>query len=102
MAFHNSVNLMGYAYSLKKIETKTGKPMCIFNILIIDKFGETEKKSFIKCVAYSKIAEVIMNNFHDKINLFVDGRIEVYKDESGAERVQIVVNNFQFLGDKAA
>ena len=65
-----------------------------------------EEVSFIKCTAWSKAAEVIVQYCKKGQRIGVDGRLKQHSwdDQDGKKRssVEVVVDNFQFLSPKTA
>ena len=68
------------------------------------KDGETkESVCFVDCTAFGKVAELLAQYVKKGNPLFIDGRLEYSswedkKDGSKRNRLEVVVENFQFLG----
>lgn len=92
--------LLGAAYNLKKVETKTGKSMVTFQLRIWKgKKGVNEKVMFLPIVAYSANADIFEKYLTDGKLVYLDCDVDVYKDKEGRERFQFIVVKFFFLGD---
>ncbi len=65
-----------------------------------------EEVSFIKCTAWSKAAEVIVQYCKKGQRIGVEGRLKQHSwdDQSGNKRssIEVIVENFQFLSPKMA
>lgn len=95
--------LLGAAYNLKKVQTKTGKSMVTFQLRIWKgKKGGDEKVMFLPIVAYSASADILEKYLTEGKLVYLDCEIDVYKDKEGRERFQFIVATFSFLGDKSA
>jgi single-stranded DNA-binding protein len=91
--------LLGASYNVRKIETKTGKSMCAFNLRVwIGKTGK-DKVMFLPIVAYAGAADVLLNHLKDGKLVYLDCQIDQYKDKENRERTQYIVQEFSFLGD---
>jgi single-stranded DNA-binding protein len=101
MSCVNKVILLGPCYSLKPIETKSGKKMLLFSLKTWQKIGAEEKKVWHSLAAYAGAAEVLIKNLKDGEHLYVEGRIEQYKDKDDVQRNQIVVEEFKFVSNKS-
>ena len=70
-----------------------------------DKNGEKQEQTeFHNCTAFGKTAETIAKYFTKGKPIYVEGRLQTRSwDKDGVKhyRTEIVVDNFQFLGDKA-
>lgn len=93
----NSVHLLGRAYNVKTMVTKTGKPMTFFTLTTYEKQGEgkQDKALFHNCVSYGKLAEMLAERLSDKKIVFVDGVIDYY-EKDGVRNTQIRVNSVSF------
>jgi len=92
--------LLGAAYNLKKIETKTGKNMITFQLRVWKGKKGAEKIMFLPIVAYSASADVLEKYLTDGKLVYLDCEVDVYKDKEAKERYQFIVSTFAFLGDK--
>ena len=98
----NKVILMGGMYKINKLETKSGKSMCTFSIRTYEKFKEKETITFFYCTAYSGIADIIVKYGEDKKQVYIEGRINIYKDKDGLDKFNVIVEDIKFIGSKAA
>ena len=104
----NKVILMGNL--TRDVETRTtpnGQSVSNFSIAVTrswrDQNGQTqEQTSFINCVAWGKVGEIIGQYVHKGSPLLVSGRIDQrsYEDKDGNKRqaVEVVVEDFNFVG----
>jgi len=102
MSSVNKAIIMGNMYNVKKIETSSGKTMALFSVRLYEKFGDNDKVTFLDCVAYSGIADVLIKYGEDKKQIYLEGRINVYKDKEGVTKTNLVVEEFKFVGDRVA
>jgi single-stranded DNA-binding protein len=102
MSSVNKAIIMGSMYHVKKVETGSGKSMVMFTVRLHEKFGESERVTFLDCVAYSGIADVLIKYGEDKKQIYLEGRINVYKDRDGATKTNLVVEEFRFIGERVA
>lgn len=93
---------MGNIYKIKKIETKSGKSMVSFSLRTYEKFKEKETVTFFNCTAYSGLADTLLQYGEDKKQVYLEGRVDMYKDKDGVDRFGVVVEEFQFIGNKVA
>lgn len=100
MSCFNKVILIGPCYQIKSIVTKTGKDMIVFTLKTWHKAGEEERKAWHNIVAYSGAAKVLAANLKEGEHLFIEGRIDQYRDNEGNNRSQIIAEEFKFLGSK--
>jgi len=98
----NDLRIGGKLYKIKAIETKSGKPMASFTVRVYEKFGEKETTTFFNCVCFSKTAEILLKYGEEKRECFVEGKVQLSKDDEGKERFSVLANSVQLLGDKVA
>ena len=92
---------VGAAYNQKMIETKSGKSMLAFTLRTWrPKKGQEDKVCFFDIVAYSSAADVLSKYLTDGKLLYLDCTADQYKGKDGQSRVQFIVNEFTFVGDK--
>jgi single-stranded DNA-binding protein len=92
--------LLGAAYNLKKIETKSGKNMVTFQLRVWKGKKGEEKVMFLPIVAYAGNADVFEKYLYDGKLVYLDCEFDVYKDKESRERYQFIVQEFSFTGDK--
>lgn len=93
--------LVGAAYNANLTQTKNGKSMLQFSLRIWRPQKDRQDKTFfLPIVAYSGAADILGKYLVDGKLLYLDCMVDVYKDTSGKDRYQFVVENFSFLGDK--
>lgn len=83
--------------------TSAGGALCVFSIAVNKKYKEKEEVSFFECVSFGKLAETIAQYCKKGARIGVTGYLTQSRwDDNGSARskVQIVVNNFQFLDGK--
>jgi single-stranded DNA-binding protein len=100
MSCVNKIILLGPCFNIKPITTKGGKEMVSFTLKTWIKSGETERKCYHNCVAYSGAATVLVNNLQDGEFLYLEGRFDQYKDKDNNSRSQIIVEEFKFVSGK--
>lgn len=100
MSCFNKVILIGPCYQIRSITTKSGKDMIAFTLKTWQKSGDSERKAWHDVVAYSGAAKVLTANLKEGEHLFIEGRIDQYKDSEGTNRSQIIAEEFKFLGSK--
>jgi single-stranded DNA-binding protein len=92
--------LLGAAYNLKRIETKSGKSMVTLQLRTWKgKKGVDEKITFLHVVAYSAIADIFEKYLTDGKLVYLDCELDVYKDKEGKDRYQFIVITYGFIGD---
>ena len=68
------------------------------------KYKEQESTEWIRCVAFSKLAEIVQEYCHKGDQLYIEGRFQThdYVDKEGIKRfsTEIIVNQMQMLGSK--
>lgn len=101
-AYVNKAIFAGSMHNIKKIETKSGKPMCVFSVRVYEKQGEKDVVTFFNCSAYSGIAETILKYGYDKRPVYCEAKFDTYKDAEGNDRHGFKVSELKLLGDKAA
>lgn len=78
--------------------TRTGKQNCSFTIANDEGWGNSKRTDFIRCVAWEKTAQTIVNHFHKGDSIIVEGRWENHpwqKNEKGYD-----IPNWQFMVQK--
>jgi single-stranded DNA-binding protein len=100
MSCVNKVILLGPCFNIKPITTNSGKEMVSFNLKTWVKSGETERKCYHNCVAYSGAATVLINNLQDGEFLYVEGRIDQFKDSHDNYRSQVIIEEFKFVTNR--
>jgi len=102
----NKLILLGPAYQIKSIPTRSGKAMLSFTIKTWRPAGKNQdgsKKEDIKAwhnvVAYGGAAEVLERYLVDGKVIYVEGTVDYYKDKDGVNRTQIILESFSFVGD---
>lgn len=92
----NNVQLMGHSYQFKMSETNAGKSAASFSLMVIEKIGENEVKSFFWVNCYSGLADNLNKYWEDGKPLFVEGRINTYK-KGDTNKYSITANNIKFI-----
>ena len=104
----NKVILMGNL--TRDVETRTtpsGQTVSNFSLAVTrswkDQNGQTQDQtSFINCVAWGKVGEIIGQYVNKGAPLLVSGRLDQrsYEDKDGNKRqaVEVVVEDFNFIG----
>lgn len=100
ITYYNKSIFAGSLHNVKKIETKSGKPMCVFSVRVYEKQGEKDNVTFFNCSAYSAIAESILKYGYEKRPVFVEAKFDTYKDSEGTDRHSFKVSDIKLLGDK--
>jgi single-strand DNA-binding protein len=76
-------------------------PVSNFNIAVGSKMGSKEHTEWIRCVAFSKLAEICNEYLKKGAQVFVSGRLQSRKwtDKEGIERVstEVIINTMQML-----
>jgi len=99
---HNHVSLVGRMG--RDIEVRylpDGKPVGNFSLAVNG--YKKEEVNWIRCVIFGKGAEILGTYTVKGSQLLVSGRLQVRvweKDGQKRESVEVVVNDFQFLGSK--
>lgn len=87
----------------KMVQTKTGTPMCTFNLANNTGFGQFEKTNFFKVVLFGKQADALCRYLTKGKQVGVNGSIELNrwtsKDGKDMVDVQITANNVMLLAD---
>jgi single-stranded DNA-binding protein len=97
----SKATLLGAAYNLEMNTTKTGKAMLKFSLRVWRPQRDSKDKvSFLPIVAYSSAAEILRKYLEDGKLVYLDCQIDTYKDQSGNEKFQFIVEQFSFLGNK--
>ena len=78
--------------------------VCEFSIACNYKMGEKEETSFVDCVAWRGLAEVVAKYATKGSAVFVRGRLQQNqweaRDGTMKNKLQIVVGDFSFLGER--
>lgn len=104
----NKLILVGPVYQIKKIPTRSGKPMLAFTVKTWRGQGKNEdgskkddKKAWHNVVSYGAAAEILEKYLVDGKVIYLEGCLDQYKDKEGTERWQVVLETFSFIGDGA-
>lgn len=95
--FLNRVMLAGKAYELKQAKTNSDKDTVSFTLMIVEKFGDEAKKTYVWCNAYAGLANNIAKYWEEGKNILVEGRINQYKDKEGKYKFSITANEVKFI-----
>jgi single-stranded DNA-binding protein len=71
----NKALLSGKIMDMKSSETKTGKPLAQFVLLVTEDFADKRVNSHFNCVAYNNMAKILITHGLTGKNIFVEGRI---------------------------
>jgi single-strand DNA-binding protein len=86
--------------------TPSGAAVCSFTLANGRKVKDVEQTSFIDCVAWQKTAEIIAQYVTKGNRIAVEGRLQQRSwtdgDGNKKSKVEVVVENFQFLESKQA
>lgn len=90
-------------------QTQSGTPYCRFSIAVNRSFTQNGEKredvSFIDCVAWQRLSEIINQYARKGKQLCVEGRLNQrsWKDDAGNNRstMDVVVENMQLLGGRS-
>lgn len=84
--------------------TQSGTPVCGFTVAWSEKYGETEQKLFMPCVAWNKSAEFVRRYFTKGQEVIVEGKLVTRKwqDQHGNDRqtTELIVDHVHFCGKK--
>ena len=85
--------------------TPSGAAVCSFTLANGRKVKDVEQTSFIDCIAWQKSAEIIAQYVTKGNRIAVEGRLQQRSwtdgDGNKKSKVEVVVENFQFLQNKA-
>lgn len=84
--------------------TQSGANVCGFTVAWSEKYGEIEKKCFLRCTAWQKTAEFINKYFVKGQEIIVEGKLntEEWEDDNGKKsRTVLSVEKAHFCGSKA-
>lgn len=85
-------------------QTQGGTPVATFTVAWSDKYGETEKKLFLPCVAWNNNAVFVCNYFSKASEIIVEGSLATRKwtDKEGNNRetTEMTVERMHFAGGK--
>lgn len=102
----NKTTLLGNLTKDPETRTTTsGNSVTSFTLAVTLKYGDKENTSFINCVAWGKLGEIIAQYASKGSPLLVSGRLEQrgYEDKDGNKRsvFEVVVDEFNFIGSKS-
>jgi len=84
--------------------TNTGKSVTSFTVAWSEKYGESEQKLFLPCVAWGTQAEFVSRYFAKGQEIIVDGRLTSRKwqdkDGNNRETTELIANRIHFCGSK--
>ena len=85
-------------------QTQGGTPVATFTIAWSEKFGDTERKLFLPCVAWNNSAGFVCNYFAKGSEIIVEGGLTARKwtNAEGVERetIELTVEKIHFAGKK--
>lgn len=85
--------------------TPSGAAVCSFTLANGRKVKDVEQTSFIDCIAWQKSAEIIAQYVTKGNRIAVEGRLQQRSwtdgDGNKKSKVEVIVENFQFLQNKA-
>ncbi len=84
--------------------TQNGNKVCSFTIAWSEKYGETENKCFLRCVAWRGSAEFLAKYFKKGQELAVEGKLNTREwEDNGQKRTttELVVDSIHFCGSKS-
>ncbi|MCS6281465.1 MAG: single-stranded DNA-binding protein [Dolichospermum sp.] len=97
----SKATLVGVVYNLEMRETKSRKAMLKFSLKVWRPGGDRgDKVSYLPVVAYSSSAEILGRYMKEGKIVYLDCQIDTYKDQSGSEKFQFIVEHFSFLGNR--
>ena len=103
----NKVILMGnLTRDVEVRTTASGQSVANFSLAVSRSWrgqdGQQQDTSFINCVAWGKVGDIIAQYVHKGSPLLVSGRLDQrsYQDKDGNKRsaVEVVVEDFNFVG----
>jgi len=74
-----------------------------FRIAYDTGYGDNKKSTFMNCIAFKKVGEVIAKNVAKGQMLFFEGQVQDNSYEKEGVKIkdyQMVINSFSFVGDK--
>ena len=84
--------------------TQSGKGLAIFTIAVNSGYGEHKKTNYIKCLAWDKLADVVLTWLHKGDKAMVIGEIfaspYMGKDGQPKATMEINVRELEFLSNK--
>lgn len=84
--------------------TPAGKSVVSFTVAWSEKYGETEQKLFLPCVAWGGQAEFVSRYFIKGQECIVEGKLNSRKwqDKNGNDRetIELIANHVHFCGSK--
>jgi len=103
MPSHNYASIIGHlTRDPEQRMLPTGTPCCEFSVAVNEHAKEKEYVSYLDCVAFGRLAEVVAQHCRKGMAVFVAGRVRQERwraaDGSGRSRVRIVASTVQFLG----
>lgn len=85
-------------------QTQSGTPVATFTVAWSDKYGETERKLFLPCVAWNNSAMFVCQYFVKGSEIIVEGGLATRKwlDKEGNSRetIEMTVERMHFAGGK--
>ena len=88
----NSINYQGRLTAEPELKQAGGFPCLDFTIAWNDKYKEKESTCFLRCKAWSGIAEFISKWFHKGDQIIIEGRLETESwDNKDGQRQSMVV-----------
>ena len=96
MSHANVTILIGYASRYNFGVTANGKNFCTFKLMVVDKIGSNDEKSYYNIVCYGAIAENVERFHEENKHVFVDGRLKLIKNGHN-EQVDIVARTITFM-----
>jgi len=84
--------------------TNTGKAVVGFTVAWSEKYGDTEQKLFLPCVAWGNQAEFVSKYFVKGQECIVEGKLtsRKWQDKNGNDRetIELIANHVHFCGPK--
>lgn len=85
-------------------QTQSGTQVSTFTVVWSEKYKETERKLFMPCVAWGRLAEFICLQFSKGSELIVEGYLTSRKwqdkDGNNRESIELTVERLHFCGKK--
>ncbi len=109
MSNFNQVILMGNLTRDPNLSYTPGKTAVVeFGLAVNRKWkkqdgSQGEEVLFVECKVFGKRAEVIQKHFDKGSPIFVQGRLMLeqwQKDDKTHSRIRVIVENFEFVGNK--
>ena len=101
----NHITIMGrLARDLELRRTQSGTAVASFTVAWSEKYGESEQKLFMPCVAWKGTAEMASKWFSKGQELVVEGKLTSrrWQDKEGNNRetIELIVDRMHFCGAK--